>query len=96
MTTKTTDHRTSWVRCPACLVRMDGALNTTGPGGPEPGDASVCGYCATILVYTYDDERGLGLRLATKDEILEFFTWPEFVQALYAVRALLAERAKLR
>jgi hypothetical protein len=70
---------------------MDGAYNTTGEGGPEPGDPSICGYCATMLAYDHDGER-LSLRLATREEIEMWFADPLFVKALYAVRAVLSER----
>jgi hypothetical protein len=84
-----TDHLTDWVECPSCHIRMDGAFNTTGEGGPEPGDPSICGYCAEILAYTYDDGR-MGLRSATSEEIVKWARIPEFRAARKAVQAIIA------
>lgn len=41
--------------CPGCGAPNTGHTKTTGPddpGAPQPGDVSVCLYCATVGVYT--------------------------------------------
>ena len=52
--------------CPACGREVDDDTNANpaDPGGPKPGDISVCLYCAHLNVYTED----LGLRGATQEE----------------------------
>jgi hypothetical protein len=84
------DHLTDWVECPSCHIRMDAAYNTGGEGGPEPGDPSICGYCAEIMIYQHCPEHGLSLRSATSQEIVKLRRIPEFMAALRAVQAIIA------
>jgi len=86
-----TDHRTDWVECPSCHIQMDGAYHANGEGGPEPGDPSICGYCAEILFYTHTPE-GLALRSATSEEIVELLRDPTFVGVMHAVQAIIAKQ----
>lgn len=40
--------------CPGCGAANDGHLKTSTmgrSGGPQPGDVSICAYCATVAVY---------------------------------------------
>lgn len=52
--------------CPACKREVDDDtnLNPTDARGPEPGDVSVCLYCAHLNIFT----ENLGLRSASKEE----------------------------
>ena len=51
----TIDHKTPRVGCPVCLNPLDCATETPGPkGAPEPGDLSLCLFCAALLVYDPD------------------------------------------
>lgn len=55
--------------CPACGKMLDswtGAhLGSNEPPTPEPGDPTVCGYCATILVFA---DYHCRLRMPTPEE----------------------------
>lgn len=37
--------------CPACAAALDAAAMIDGEDPPEPGDATVCLYCAAPLLY---------------------------------------------
>lgn len=42
-------------RCPACMTRLDGAINGGGALiDPAPGDMSVCGYCSALSTVNSD------------------------------------------
>ena len=60
-----THHRPPASPCPNCHKVLDGAANTQGTGGPQPGDATVCLYCATILLFDAETR----LRLPAPDEL---------------------------
>jgi hypothetical protein len=51
--------------CPSCGALIDAATDVEGPHRPEPGDNSICLYCASLLRYGAD----LRLELATLSEI---------------------------
>lgn len=39
--------------CPTCAKLLDSATSVSDASTPEPGDLSICFYCATLL--TFDD-----------------------------------------
>ena len=41
--------------CPACGATLDAVTNMVGERKPQPGDWSVCSYCAAVL--RFQDER---------------------------------------
>jgi hypothetical protein len=43
--------------CPTCGTRLDAAMNLTGARAVRPGDLTVCGYCAAVLIF--NDQRRL-------------------------------------
>lgn len=53
--------------CKGCGHRVDVAMALDGGYVPEPGDATVCCYCGTFMVF----EEGLALRLMTEEDIAE-------------------------
>lgn len=58
------DHRLPHHECPSCEMALDAATDAYGEATPEPGDLTVCIYCAAILVFTDT----MGLRLPTDEE----------------------------
>lgn len=79
------DHRTAPAPCPSCGAVNTGALSTT-PGhaeAPQPGDVSVCAYCAAIGIYA---ESG-AIRRPTADELAELEADPGITKARAAVIA---------
>jgi hypothetical protein len=60
----TTDTRIGVSPCPTCGKGLDAASSAKGHT-PRPGDASVCIYCSTALVFAED----LTLRAMTDDEL---------------------------
>jgi hypothetical protein len=50
--------------CPSCGARLTGVTPIDGRIGPKAGDASVCFYCAAVLVFEAD----LSLRCALPEE----------------------------
>lgn len=60
--------------CPACGARLDSAYDVDQQGyRPQPGDASFCLGCTSLLVFD-EDEGGLLLRFPTDDELLHYST----------------------
>lgn len=60
-------------QCPFCGSPINGHTQHGGKEGrPEPGDASVCAYCAQIAVYTAE----LGLRRPSDEERVELLSHP--------------------
>lgn len=53
------------VTCPACLEILSAARSVNSDSTPSPGNASVCAYCGTFLVFKED----LHLREMTVEEI---------------------------
>lgn len=53
--------------CPICGYTLEGHTNTSGSGGPEPGDFTICMACAGILRY----DVGLKVYAITLDEVPE-------------------------
>lgn len=55
-------------KCPKCSATLDGVTSVRGKDeSPDQGDFTLCIYCATPLRFT----DGLGLRLATEDDLAE-------------------------
>ena len=54
--------------CPWCRIEHEAATGLTGPGGPEPGNVSLCFNCSAPAVFTDD----LKLRRMTNAELAEF------------------------
>lgn len=74
--------------CPGCAAEIDGHLATKeDQPAPAAGGVSVCGLCATILVYTVTDDT-LGLRYPTDDELLEILADPHVVEVVAYLRVL--------
>jgi hypothetical protein len=76
-------------RCPGCQSKLDDATCSDGSGAtPQPGDLTVCAYCAMCLTFTED----LGVRVLGVQEVeaLE----PDERQALERAQVLV--RAALR
>lgn len=46
--------------CPRCGKNLDAATAPFAPVRPQPGDVTVCFYCATVLEFTED----MGFKLA--------------------------------
>jgi hypothetical protein len=53
--------------CPACDRTLDGATGLTTDNAPEPGDLTVCAYCASFLTFNLD----LSHRKLTAEEFSE-------------------------
>lgn len=66
--------------CPKCGTSNDAATGLTTNNGPQPGDLSLCAYCAWPSVF--DVENGvLGQRSPTDDEWREIETDPDVIVA---------------
>lgn len=74
---RTTDSRdgVSPAPCPYCGSKLDAATDPYGDARPKPGDASVCWYCAGVLVFGDD----LAVRLPTDEERATFLLDPRYV-----------------
>jgi hypothetical protein len=76
--------------CPYCGAKCDAATITDADkpyGGPRPGDVSVCGYCAELLIF---DGAPLALRKPTPEEHDEIGADPRL--AALRVGIILARR----
>lgn len=52
--------------CPQCGAKLDGAYDPTDPtNSPKGGDATVCVYCESVLMYNDD----LSLRKAEREDM---------------------------
>lgn len=74
--------------CPHCCALLDGASAADGDEngrGPEPGDPTVCAYCAEMSLFDGDP---LQLRVATADELAELSSDPELARVLAYFRRL--------
>lgn len=40
--------------CPYCGARLDACTGISGTSRPQPGDPSICAYCAGLLVFALD------------------------------------------
>lgn len=70
------------------MTMRRGAIRTDGkPGNLQPGDATVCSHCATILVF----DQQLKVRRPTDSERLKIQTTPELVQPLLAMSNLVVK-----
>lgn len=78
------------VPCPYCGHGLDGYTGITGDATPEPGDASLCVYCAGLLVFAED----LTPREPTEAELPELLESPELMTAQRAARKLIARRSR--
>lgn len=73
--------------CPTCGRILDGFTNINGDRAIQPGDFSICGYCAAPLMwdgFAYSRLSGSALVLARLDET--------FLQAEAIARAARDER----
>lgn len=70
------------------MTMRQGAMRTDGkPGNLQPGDATVCSHCATILVF----DAQLNVRRPTDSERLKIQTTPELLQPLAAMSNLVVK-----
>ena len=54
--------------CPVCRIVLDGVGHVTNEAlMPKEGDATVCSYCMSLLIFT----KNLSLRIATRKETKE-------------------------
>lgn len=53
--------------CPSCGYTLDGHTNTSGSGGPGPGDFTICLACAAIMRY----DEGMKVYAITLEEVPE-------------------------
>ena len=81
------DFRHDVIICPRCGKEMDASLAITNDHRPDPGDVSICLYCAGVSLY--DD--GLRLRLPTAAESLELRADPRIQKAIWAVKEVDAD-----
>jgi hypothetical protein len=68
-------------KCPKCWAKIDANTCTDGDSTPDPGDFSVCSFCASILRY----DSNLKLFLATAEDFAECDE--EFVEMLNSLSA---------
>lgn len=83
-----TDHRTPTTWCPYCGTSLDGAMNVDGPNAPDPGDVTVCLYCAGLAVFTDN----LGLRFPTDAELERWTVNPDVTRVRSAVLEVIRRR----
>jgi hypothetical protein len=62
-----TSHRVAEQLCPLCRKVLNACTNMTGDEGPVEGDATVCLYCSSVLLFGPN----LKLRVATLEELPE-------------------------
>lgn len=95
MSFETQTFRTEPNKCPSCSKTLNACTNTSGSSEPEPGDFTLCLYCAAICCFT----ESLSLRLATPTDLRELdFKQPEMLGLLLRtkeeVERFKAEREK--
>jgi hypothetical protein len=67
-----TTTRTAPLACPYCHAINDAATSLdTDPEPPREGDVTVCFYCASILLFTRDDDDQLAMRKPNDAELHE-------------------------
>jgi hypothetical protein len=76
--------------CPYCGSTLDAFTGVTGADLPDPGDPTLCGYCAGILVFNAD----LTTREPTEDELADVLTSRELRIAQQALRQVIADRQR--
>lgn len=78
-------------RCPNCRTVVDGATAVDGSHAvPSPGDATVCVYCARVLIFTAE-----GLRLPTMRELEQLAENEDLVRAVAVATMFRRGRAGL-
>jgi len=75
--------------CPLCFHLLDGVTNMTGREAPQPGDFTVCIYCANVLRFT--DKMGLQLSALIEAPVEIRF---ELVKVVNAVKCRIATEGK--
>lgn len=78
--------------CPGCLEQLSGATNASGSQSPNPGDPTICGYCATWCFFQED----LTLRAATPQERDALLRLPAARRAEKVARMVLSQRKNER
>lgn len=76
-----TKHHHDPVACPGCGQRQDGAMRPDTTTAPSDGDWSICVTCGEVSVYVVG-ALGVGLREASLEELVEFNSIPENVNAV--------------
>lgn len=81
-------------RCPSCGKQHTAARNALDENHtPEPGDWTVCWYCANVLRFTED----YGTRIPSLEEIAEFRqTDNQAYRTIRAMQAFVEQRQKAR
>lgn len=64
------------------------AVGVNGTDHPDPGNATICSDCGTVLTFT----EGMGVRRATHDEIEAALSSQEARRAYEALLKVLADR----
>jgi hypothetical protein len=77
-------------RCPSCGARLTGVTPIDGRLGPSAGDASICAYCAAVLVFEAD----LSLRCALPEERATMLQDDTFAAVHKAAVELIAQRKR--
>lgn len=62
---------------------------------PQPGDPTICCYCASLVSYAEDDQGVLTLRLFRRDEINKWKDQPDAWRALMKMREFVESRIEL-
>lgn len=76
--------------CPVCGARLDAATAVRQDARPDPGDVSVCAYCASVLRF----DRELYLYAPAKEEVRDLLAGvPGLRQAQDAARQIIKRRA---
>lgn len=73
--------------CPKCGKMLDGWTETGHGSKPSEGDATVCVYCAAVLLF----DAALRPRLPTEAEYIDLMTDKSVQQAVAAVRLITKE-----
>jgi hypothetical protein len=81
-------YRSEPVACPSCGTECDGHTQSRGePHAPEPGDVTLCFYCAQLAFFT-----PTGLRAATDAERAELLKDRALAETVGALLVAIAER----
>jgi hypothetical protein len=70
--------------CPYCGAKLDAVTGVTGVDRPQPGDPSICAYCAGLLVFALDGT----VREPDEHELAVLINHQQLMVAQRAVRSL--------